>query len=893
MDEYENYIAHYGILRRSGRYPWGSGKDANQRNRGFLDAVSELHKQGMSEVEIAKSFGISTSELRAAKSIAKTEVRKADQAFALRLKDKGMSNVAIGARMGINESSVRALLNPAIAERTKILGTATSFLRDQVDEHGYIDVGAGVEHHLGISEGMKRNAIAQLKEEGYKVHYVKVQQLGTGHETTIKVLARPESTYSEVIKNKEKIQIPDGHSEDRGRTILTGDSYSPVSVNSKRLDVRYAEDGGGDADGVIYLRPGIADLSLGGKQYAQVRIAVDGTHYLKGMAMYKDDLPAGVDLQFNTNKSRKENKLDALKPLGTDESLPFGAVVRPHYYEVNGKPTKSPLNIVNEEGTWDTWSRSLSSQMLSKQAPSLARQQLDLAYGRRQAEFEEIMALTNPTVKKKLLLAFADGSDSAAVHLKAAALPRQSTRVILPINSLKDNEVYAPTFTNGEPVVLIRYPHGGIFEIPELRVNNRNPEGKKLLGQAPDAIGINANVAKRLSGADFDGDTVLVIPNGQGRVRGASHLAAAKGSSALASLKNFDPQTEYPGYPGMPVMTEESKQMHMGRVSNLITDMTIRGAPPGDIARAVKHSMVVIDAAKHGLNYKQSAIDQGIAQLKEEYQGGSRYGASTLISRSSAEARVPERIPRRARDGGPIDPATGKKVYTETGASYTNAKGKTVQRTTQSTKGAEAEDAFSLSSGTLMESVYATHANRLKTLANNARKEALSQPKLERIPSAREAYKNEVDQLAAKLRLAQRNAPLERHAQLVAGYVVASKRQANPDMETAAVKKLQGVELNNARNRIGAKKSLLSITPREWEAIQAGAISESMLGAILDAADLDVIKQYATPRTPTVMTAPTLARAKAMLNAGYTQAEISEALGVAVSTLNSSLVRES
>ena len=60
-----------------------------------------------------------------------------------------------------------------------------------------------------------------------------------------------------------------------------------------------------DKDGVIEIRSGVDDLSLGDSHYAQVRILVDGNTYLKGMAVYSDDLPDGVDVMFNTNKKKR------------------------------------------------------------------------------------------------------------------------------------------------------------------------------------------------------------------------------------------------------------------------------------------------------------------------------------------------------------------------------------------------------------------------------------------------------------------------------------------------------------------------------------------------------------------------------------------------------------
>jgi hypothetical protein len=652
--------------------------------------------------------------------------------------------------------------------------------------------------------------------------------------------------------------------------------------------VRYAEDGGADMDGVIQLRRGVDDISLGNAKYAQVRIAVDGTHYLKGMAMYTDDLPDGVDIRFNTNKSNTGNKKDAMKPLKDDPDSPFGSIVRQkEYVDKNGKKKQSVLNIVNEEGQWDEWSSKFSSQFLSKQSPALAKEQLNIRLKEKQKEFDEIMSLTNPSVRKKLLETFADDADSSSVHLKAAGLPRTKTKVILPINSLKDNEVYAPTFRDGEKVVLVRHPHGGKFEIPELVVNNRNPQAKKVMGQAIDAIGINANVAKRLSGADFDGDTVLVIPNNSRKV---------KSESPLQGLRNFDPQVQYKGYEGMPKMSSRTKQLEMGKVSNLITDMTIRGASHSELAAAVRHSMVVIDAEKHNLNWKQSAIDNNISELKKKYQGdgsSKRTGASTIISQASAEARIPDRKERPAKLGGPIDPKTGKKMYVPKGDTYISKKtGKTEVSKIKVPKMLLTDDAHTLSSGQPMEKVYADYANNLKALANKARKTALETKTIPYSPSAKQAYKKEVSSLQAKLNVALKNAPLERQAQIVANAIVKAKTSANPGMDSSDLKKIKGRALEVARNRVGAKKTPVVITPKEWSAIQAGAISKSQLEKILNHANIDQIKQLATPRKATVMDSGKMARAQSMLASGYTQAEIADALGVPVSTLNSAIIRE-
>lgn len=904
IDE-ETYLEHYGILRKSGRYPWGSGGNQSARNRGFLDYVDELRKQGLSDVEICaglnigvdkKDGHISTTSLRAARSIAKNEQKQSQISQAQRLKDRGWGSTAIGKRLGIPESQVRALLAPGEADKAQILNSTAAMLKDQVQQHRLVDIGSGVEHHVNVSSTRLNNAVALLREEGYEVHTIDVTQLGTGKKTKTKVLAPPGTTWGEVVKNRADIRVPNVKSEDGGRSFLG--LLPPMQISQDRISIRYKEDGGSNADGVIYVRPGVKDLSLDGSRYAQVRIAVEGTHYLKGMAMYKTDLPDGVDLQFNTNKSLEKtgpNKLDAMKKITDDPDNPFGAVVTqigPRNEKGQITAVTSAMNLVNREGDWSQWSKSLSSQMLSKQSSALAKRQLDMTYEARINEYNRISALTNPTIKKKLLETFGDEADAAAVHLKAAHLPRQGSHVILPIESMRPDQVYAPNFENGERVVLIRYPHGGTFEIPELTVNNRHPEAKELLGPnrkegklgARDAIGIHPAVAERLSGADFDGDTVLVIPNNSRKV---------KTTPALEGLKDFDPKSAYPAYEGMPKMTPKMKQTQMGVVSNLITDMTIHKASEDEMARAIRHSMVVIDAEKWDLNYKESARVNGIAALKEKYQSDSEgRGASTLISRAGSRVEVPARKDRPAAQGGSINKQTGEREYVVDTARkpYTNAKGQLVVPTTRSEKLAETKDAFTLVSGvsgTPIERVYAEHSNKLKALANKARKESVETPSgLTTSTAAKQTYAPEVARLKAALHLAERNAPLERSAQLLAGVKVKATMNSQPDMDSTQVKRLKSQALNEARNRVGAKKDKIVISPREWEAIQAGAISPSALRDIVTHTDLDQIKEYATPSIKRLMTPAVTARAQEMLNDGYTRAEVASHLGVSVSTLD-------
>lgn len=887
-------LAHYGVKRKSGRYPWGSGKDPHQHSGDLLTTIKDLKAKGLSETEIAKGLGMTTTQLRAQKSIAKNEKRKADVAMVARLKEKGMSNTAIGRRMGINESSVRALLDPTLKERAGSTEALAKELKKQVGKDGLLDVGLGVEVNMGVTSTKMKTATAMLEAEGYHVHKVKVQQQTTGKFTEMKVLVPPGMDYKTVLAKRGEIKAPGVNIEDRGRTVYGIEK--PTAVSSKRLKVRYGNEGGTDMDGVIELRRNVKDLSLGGSNYAQVRISIDGTHFLKGMAMYSDDLPKGYDIRFNTNKKPTGNKLDALKPMKDDPANPFGAVIRRQmHYESNGKKKLSAINIVNDEGTWGDWSKTLSSQFLSKQPVSLAKQQLKAARDKRKAEFEEIMALTNPSVKKKLLQSFADSVDSDAVDLKAAALPRQASQVILPVPKMKPTEVYAPNFKHGEKVVLVRHPHGGRFEIPELTVNNKNPHARKTIGtKVKDAIGIHPKVAERLSGADFDGDSVLCIPNNSGKV---------KTSPALKGLNGFDPKAMYPEYPGMKLMTSKQTQLKMGEVSNLITDMTIKGATQSEIARAVRHSMVVIDAEKHHLNYKQSEIDNGIAALKKKYQGRANAGASTLISRASSKVYVPDRKPRSASKGGGIDKKTGRKVWEETGKTYkkpvfgedgeTIVGWKTEKSILKSKKLAETNDAFSLVSkdGSTIETVYANHANELKAMANEARKATLSIPSVRKNPQAAKTYAPEVKSLKAKVNEALRNKPRERQAQVLADAVVRAKKQADPTLakDKERLKKVRRQALAEARSRTGAGKKPFSITPQEWRAIQEGAVSQAALNKVLELADESVVRELATPRAQPKISSSMVSRAKAMSSRGKTAAEIAEALGISTTSVHRAL----
>ena len=927
MDKREILI-HYGTPQHSGRYPYGSGENPFQHpyiskgdqaenlyqdQMAFRKRVLELRKQGLSDTEIMKKLSppdhdIKSPEFRAIMTIGKNAQRDADRRQALYLKDQGNSNVAIGKIMGINESSVRGLLNDNLAERSSRVENTAKQLKKAVDEKGMIDVGKGVNLELNVSSEHLKTAVQMLKQQGYKEYPLYVPQVTDPYSdkaTTQKILCRPDITKAYMHQNKDKIGAITAYTPDRGKSYA--EIQYPSSIKDNRVKIRYAEDGGKAKDGVIEIRPGVEDLNLGGNHYAQVRIAVNDSHFLKGMAMYGDpkNFPPGVDVIFNTNKHVGTDKMDVLKPFKTDprtgevdKTNPFGALLRAKgqnpYIGSDGKEHLSAINIVKQEGDWAEQSRTVASQMLSKQSIPLIKKQLGLSYAEYKSNFDELKTLTNPSIKQQLLYSYADKCDKAAAHLKATAFPRQEVQVILPVDSLKDNEIYAPKYRNGETVALVRYPHAGPFELPVLKVNNNNPEGKKYITPvARDAVGINSRVADILSGADFDGDTVSVIPvNSRIKLIDSSNSEAIKVS---ARLKNFDPKEAYPKIEGMKIMSKENKQNEMGRISNLITDMEIKGADPDEIARAVKHSMVVIDAEKHELNYQQSFKDNGIKALKIKYQGvsanGQPRGASTLISRAKATAYTDKHSLRFD-----INPETGEKTYRplkEEDIVYYTKTGKQKRRQDKTYTMSTVKDAFELSTGHPIETEYAKYANSLKSLANQARKEAYNIKPIEKNTSAAHIYAPEVASLTSKLNQALKNAPRERMAQRIASKNVDDTIKAfkdNPSYEALdkdEKKKLRQQSIANARASVGAGGAKIKdITDREWKAIQSGAIPKSKLDDIIRMMDEDKLKELALPKTNRSVSPARESLIKAKLAAGWTLREIADSVGVSVSTVS-------
>ena len=984
----ENTLMHYGVKRRSGRYPWGSGKDGYQRGMDFYARYEELKNRGFSDKDIARELGMldkngepSTGILRMEKAYAKDmrNIYNIERAKSLAADGKGPTE--IGREMGVRESTVRGWLDPGFEERTLKATNTAMFLQDMIEssEHGMIDVGKGAAIQLGLTETRLKEALYILEKEGYNVYTGGIAQpTNPGQQTIQKVLAYPDIPHKEIWNYDKVLPLYEHTSHDGGDTFEK--LVYPKSMDSKRLKVLLKDEVGPDGergvdkDGIIQIRRGVDDLSLGSDRYAQVRILVDDKFYLKGMAVYSDNMPDGVDVLFNSNKTSYEKALKKIK-VGEDGNPidpvnPFGSAISPngqsYYVDKNGNKQLSLINKCRSEGDWSDWTDALPSQFLSKQNLPLIEKQLTAAKVDKYKEYEAICSLENPTIKKHFLNKFADSCDAAAVDLKAAALPGQKYHVMIPINSLKDNEVYAPNYENGTQLALIRYPHAGTFEIPIVTVNNKHASAKKIIGtDTIDGIGVTKAVAERLSGADFDGDTVMCIPTNYVSKNGAVKITSTPMSGPYKELEGFDPQMAYPKRPGMTFMKVEvngkvikdATQSEMGKISNLITDMTLRNAPAEDVVKAVKHSMVVIDAGKHELDYKRSEVENDIARLRETYQikydknGNEKTGgASTIISRASGEETVNKRqgTPKVNQKGkswyDPSRPegaliykeaddlyypervsydkdtglktmrlASGKKVTynvkdeadreryepvkkvdPDGTVRYTNKAGdieyRVKPRTQSSTKMAETDDAYTLVSKMQhpKELAYADYANSMKALANTARLEALATKSTPYSASAKRAYQTEVSSLESKLNNAQLNAIAERAALRKANVDIETQRLINPDMSKGDLKKLRQRAVTSARADVGAltrKQRNIDITDREWEAIQAGAITKTKLEQILNNTDTDRLRDRAMPSSKRPLSSSQISSIKAKAANGISASQLADIYGVSTATI--------
>lgn len=601
-----NILEHYGTKRHSGRYPWGSGDNPYQHSGDFLSRVEVLKKKGLSEKDILESindslpkeYQMSLSEFRVAKRTAIHERKTSEYEQIHKLKDEDhLGWTEIANQLGMSESSVRSKYAGNADKKAQRAKNIAETLKKEVDKKGMIDVSEGANFALGVTDTELQDAAYTLEAEyGYKRYGVGIKQpTNNRQQTNIMVLAKPEFDQKYAYNHQEQIDsLGDYHTDDGGETFTK--LQRPSSLDSSRVAIRYGDEGGLDKDGVMEIRRGVPDLDLGKSHYAQVRILVDGDHYLKGMAVYSDDLPDGVDVKLDYKRSEQENGIPELK---------------------------------------QKW---------------------------------------------------------------------------------------------------------------QIRV-------------------------------------------------------------------------------------DEEGAIHYG-------------------------------------------------------------GASTLLSRRKQTVRVPER-----RGSVRVDKETGEYIYKESGRTFTDPKtGK--ERKAEDTVSliSETKDARTLSSGTIQENLYADFSNKLKAMANQARKEAVNMKGLEYSPSAAKTYAPEVASLKEKYNNMIANKPKERKAMLIANANIKAKIQEqgldpNISEDKKVIKKISSVEMQRARDSVGAsgRKSKVTFTDREWEAVQAGAISNNMLTKFLNSSDSDEIVKRAMPKNVTVMTSTKMSKANAMLRSGYSYAEIAKACGVPESTVYSAL----
>ena len=934
-------LLHYGTKYRSGRYPWGSGQDPYQRARTETDIFEKARvhykEKGLSDNDIAKKFGISVPDYRKMVTLASNERKQRIAESVKSGLERGESRKELAERLGISLASVDNYAKDEYSVRNRQTQSKklVDSLKNKVDEVEYLDISAGVELQLGVSKERLRSAVKELEDSGdYTRHKIQIQQVtNNSKKTTINVMTKSDKDIYDVYENAGKIRPVDFHFNG-GLSGNLQNTQVPESVDWNRVKIKYAipegqkghgtDADGAMSDGAMFIRPGVKDLDMGNAKYAQVRIAVGGSHYLKGMALYGDpkDFPKGADIIFNTNKTADVSKEKVLKELKSplDGMEPFGATIKRQAYMkddkgnyvINEKATKAlqeqtgdksakvykngAINIVNEDGDWQNWSKSLSSQFLSKQPDKVVHERLKQTLKDVDDELDTIMKIDNPVVRKKLLENYSDSLEGRQVHLKASAPKGFQGHVILPVPKMKENEVFAPNYPDGTRVILVRYPHGGTFEIPELIVNNNNV-GKKMIGKdSRDAIGINPKVAGKLSGADFDGDTVYVIPNNSGKF---------KSSKSLKALENFDPGEFKDPKGTFKPMKKGSIQMQMGMASNLITDMTLKKATPDEMARAVKHSMVVIDAHKHELNYKRSEEVHGIQALREKYQSYTDNIDYSKLERYDRNTRKVERV---------IDPAQLKKgngskhtaasnvlsrhakkvvtggkfveIPTSTGGTKTVIRGKSESYVTTMLKDASV---YLNKDSTYVEKEYVNYINELKSRKPklDSMIDSISMPK--RDPKAAIIYTDEVKSLERKLKVSKLNAPKERQAQLLAREKIKATLDevgGRDAISNEDYKRIKTQALNGARLEVGAKRNPVDITDDEWDAIQANAISPTKLKELLDNMNDDQLKRLASPKSTSVMSDTKKAKAKQLLDNGYSLSEVANALGVSPSTIS-------
>ena len=181
----------------------------------------------------------------------------------------------------------------------------------------------------------------------------------------------------------------------------------------------------------------------------------------------------------------------------------------------------------------------------------------------------------------------------------------------------------------------------------------------------------------------------------------------------------------------------------------------------------------------------------------------------------------------------------------------------------------------------------------MKSLANEARKAHLTAkyetPK--KNPTAAKAYEQEVSHLKYQLNEAKKNAPIERRAQALAQSVVELERQnSGGQMSKGEYSKRLDRELKRSREILGAKRYQMDISPKEWEAIQSGAVPKTTQEEIFKYADAAILREYAMPKEKKGLDKSYISLAKSMAKRGYTLQEIADRFDVSPSTISNIIV---
>ena len=235
----DDILMHYGVKRRSGRYPWGSGDNPFQHGGDFLSRVEELQSQGKSEKEIAEELKMSTTDLRMQVRVAKHERRMvlADRAKSLREEGKTLDEIA--KIMGYNnDSSVRALLNENTATNKNKARQTAERLKQELAEKGALDVGTGAERELGVSSGVLQEALFILETEGYNRFGVGVPQVNNPKNRTITpIISVPDIDQRQVYQDLSLVKsVGEYHSTDGGESWDKREY--PASISSDRVKIR-------------------------------------------------------------------------------------------------------------------------------------------------------------------------------------------------------------------------------------------------------------------------------------------------------------------------------------------------------------------------------------------------------------------------------------------------------------------------------------------------------------------------------------------------------------------------------------------------------------------------------------------------------------------------------